>query len=103
MQGNNKEIGCYEGQWINDKYDGQGTQWYNYSIYHGSFRNGMKNGYGVWKHINGHIYYGTFEDDLRSGVGAYIYSDGYMYKGQFLKGNFHGWWVADWGVCQWLS
>ncbi len=58
----------YEGQLINCKKDGQGTE----------------------KYENGNVYKGSFKDGHLDGYGEYTWKDGSYYKGQFKKGLKHG-------------
>lgn len=53
----------YQGEYLMGKFHGKGRYyWSNDSVYEGEFKNGMRNGYGVWRSQNnlGDIYEGTY-------------------------------------------
>ena len=48
----------YEGDWINDKYEGNGKYiWENGKVYIGQHKNGFKHGKGILYYPNGNIKY----------------------------------------------
>lgn len=64
-------------------------------VYQGSFKNGLKEGKGLYKYPNGDVYEGEWLNNEKSGYGIYKYSEGFFYEGNFkhnLKdgpGKFH--------------
>ena len=48
----------YDGQWINDEFDGYGEYiWENGEYYEGPFKNGLRHGKGKYFYSNGKIKY----------------------------------------------
>ena len=75
------------------KFDGKGSYiWANSSNYTGEFKNGMRNGQGVW--ISGgkpsDIYEGEYENDMKHGFGLYKWANGSSYEGYFKADRKHG-------------
>lgn len=62
--------------------------------YAGYFKNGLRNGKGLWKRIyeNGLIdqYQGDYQNDKKSGQGVYVWANGNEYQGHFLDDYKHG-------------
>ena len=77
--------------------------------YTGEWKDGKKNGKGVYVYQNGHKYDGEWKDNKRNGFGKYIWPDGKYFEGQWKnewrngKGviyqpsldYFEGTWVND--------
>jgi hypothetical protein len=59
-------------------------------FYFGDYKNGRKNGKGVYLFSNGYIYSGEFEYGIRNGKGIDFYSNGEAYCGEFVNGNRTG-------------
>ena len=83
----------YEGDWFNDKMNGQGKMFYtDGSVYEGSFVNNINHGFGtyVWKGKEPKIYYvGEFKNDVMDGKGKLVSGnnimEGIWKNGQFVK------------------
>ncbi len=80
----------YEGEWLNDNYNGLGKYTYarddidGRDYYIGEFQDGEKNGNGkqIWR--NGTTYDGEWQNDLRHGLGVFSNSDGsIIYQGEW--------------------
>lgn len=95
--GNKIEI-CYDenlsyvGQIKNQKFDGNGTLYYNESgdLYKGQFKNGLKHGQGELQFYNGDKYVGEFYQDQQHGNGKFTSNNGYIYIGNFSIGTLLG-------------
>lgn len=59
------------------------------TLYQGSFKNGIRSGYGRIKYINGDILYCQFSDEA-VGMGLKIFHDNSVYFGQFKNSKKHG-------------
>ena len=55
------------------------------SVYSGTFRNGLQNGTGNYKLINGYEYSGDWVDGEIKGNGTARYPNGSVYVGAFVK------------------
>ena len=90
---------AYEGNWNNDKINGEGIMYYDdytdnvdgYSQYQGEFENGQRHGHGLMHFLDGRIYDGNWEEDrvLR------------IWDEEELHGYWHGitWMdIDDWDV-----
>lgn len=90
--------GFYIGQ-INEsnKFHGIGAYiWKTGEAYYGSWKNGLRNGYGI-EYVNELIIYeGEFEEGLRSGVGELYLSNTDIYQGEFNKGLYEGQGIYYW-------
>lgn len=84
----------YTGHWLNDLQDGFGIQtWYESkgdqkflnNRYVGEWKEGKKQGYGVFFYSNGCSYEGGWYNNLKEGVGEFTYQDGRKFKGMFVK------------------
>ncbi|TPX67720.1 hypothetical protein SpCBS45565_g03604 [Spizellomyces sp. 'palustris'] len=86
-------IGIYEGERNENKErHGRGKNIFpNGDIYEGTYLNGSRNGFGVykWKKTRAR-YSGEYKDNLRDGQGDFVYPDGSKYRGQFKEGKRHG-------------
>jgi hypothetical protein len=74
----------YAGEWLDDKFDGQGT----YSFrdgkkYTGQFRNNKRNGEGTFTWPDGARYVGGYKDDIRNGRGTFTYPNGTKFVGEY--------------------
>ncbi len=106
----NDFIKLYEGDWVNNLFDGAGTLWNrnHFKLYEGNFKNGKKNGMGSQYYPDA-TYVGNWVNDKRSGKGKIIWNDGGSYDGDWAddkrngKGkivwkdssNYYGDWVED--------
>ena len=59
-------------------------------IYKGAWKNGVFNGFGRLKYINGSTYKGYFKNGIRHGTGTYRSGSGYSYSGQWILGEKTG-------------
>ena len=99
----------YEGDWINDKFEGFGALFNQDEKYNGNFKEGKYDGEGNLYKKNGDCYSGEFlrgnllkgkinfnngdcyEGNLKEGLfdgkGVYTYKNGDVFKGSFIKGQ----------------
>uniref|UniRef100_A0A7N0UWV0 Uncharacterized protein n=1 Tax=Kalanchoe fedtschenkoi TaxID=63787 RepID=A0A7N0UWV0_KALFE len=83
--------GRYEGDWIDEKYDGYGVEtWARGSRYRGQYRQGLRHGIGVYRFYSGDVYAGEWSSGQSHGCGAYTCEDGSKYIGEFKWGLKHG-------------
>ena len=81
----------YEGQFVNDKFSGQGTLWkQNGSITKGEWKNNMANGFCVCSDKFGYRYEGQMLNNQLNGDGKETYADGSSFKGSFILGKKDG-------------
>ena len=59
-------------------------------VYEGGYKNGRRDGYGIFRMTNGDIYEGEFKDDLYNGKGSYKWNNGIIYKGGFKDNKKDG-------------
>jgi len=86
------EITTYVGQIKNQSFEGKGTLYYKDTgdVYKGTFKKGLKHGFGELHYYNGDKYIGEFYKDVVQGKGKYINNNGYIYEGQFTVGTLLG-------------
>lgn len=81
----------YSGQFVNNKYEGKGTLYYEEGVvrYSGDFKNNKREGEGTSYRLNGSVEYtGEFRDDCMDGQGTiYDSSNNKVYEGLFSKNN----------------
>ncbi|XP_057487503.1 uncharacterized protein LOC130773573 [Actinidia eriantha] len=83
--------GRYEGDWVDDKYDGYGVEtWAKGSRYRGQYHQGLRNGLGVYRFYTGDVYAGEWCKGQCHGCGVYTCEDGSRYVGEFRWGVKHG-------------
>ena len=58
--------------------------------YKGSYKNGLKDGFGEWVHPDGDNYRGKFKAGIKRGKGVYVFENGEKYKGYFKRDKKHG-------------
>ena len=58
--------------------------------YRGSYKNGIKDGFGEWTHPDGDIYRGKFKAGVKRGNGTYTFKNGEQYTGSFKRDKQHG-------------
>ena len=88
---NNKII--YEGEFVNNKYDGEGTQYYKEGgKYKGHWENGEKNGKGEEYYKNNNKkYVGNFRNNHYSGKGFFFNENGNLeYDGNWENRKRNG-------------
>jgi len=67
--------------------DGVGImRWVDGTSYEGEWRQDMLQGFGVEVYPDGGVYSGQFHGNARHGIGMYAYADGQAYAGQFRFG-----------------
>lgn len=70
----------------NGKPEGYGEYYWSVgSFFKGTFKNGLREGNGVWKSGPGNSdkYEGEYKEDKKEGYGVFIWSNGNIYKGNF--------------------
>lgn len=82
----------YVGEFMNDKYHGQGeltigTEDAPGDSYSGQWRLGRRHGKGVLKLVGGDIYDGEFQDDLWHGKGIFVSARGGVFSQEYDKGR----------------
>ncbi|POO03105.1 MORN motif [Trema orientale] len=83
--------GRYEGDWIDEKYDGYGVEtWAKGSRYRGQYRQGLRHGVGVYRFYTGDVYAGEWSSGQCHGCGVHTCEDGSRYIGEFKWGVKHG-------------
>ncbi|KAM7254213.1 hypothetical protein ACFE04_031895 [Oxalis oulophora] len=83
--------GKYEGDWIDEKYDGYGVEtWARGSRYRGQYRQGLRHGIGVYRFYTGDVYAGEWSNGQCHGTGVHTCEDGSRYVGEFKWGVKHG-------------
>ena len=89
--------GVYEGQYLNGKFNGQGTFTYNDGDeYVGEYKNGKRHGLGTYTfdgqktstYNDGYKYVGAYKDDKRHGQWTYTWTDGTVKKDIWENGKF---------------
>ena len=111
----------YEGEWLDDKYHGQGTytdanghswqgewkndkkhngfgfiEYKNGNTYTGKLTNGYRNGHGIMTFTTGDVYEGEWLDDKSHGQGIYIYANGNSWQGEWKNNTkYNGFGVSE--------
>ena len=81
----------YRGEWLNDKFEGQGTYTYrNNAQYVGGFHENKRHGRGTYTWPDGARYSGEYKDDLRDGKGIFTYPKGERFVGEFRNDKRNG-------------
>lgn len=84
----------YEGQFANDKQDGEGNQtWRDGRFYTGHFSGGKFDGHGrmEWHTPSGLLVFeGQYTSDTKHGHGKFIWPDGRIYDGEWSSGKRWG-------------
>ena len=104
----------YEGEWIQDKRNGQGYEtfktgnvyrgafmnnkphgkgiynWANGEVYDGEFTQGCKNGFGIWKGLQNDSYMGEWRDNKVWGYGVHQWQNGDKYEGEWARSLKNG-------------
>jgi hypothetical protein len=78
--------GCIEG----DCENGIGTYKYDNGTYHGTFKEGFRDGFGRYVFNSGMIYECTWSMGSQNGFGRITFTDGNHYIGEFSNGKLHG-------------
>ncbi|KAK3023218.1 hypothetical protein RJ639_043330 [Escallonia herrerae] len=83
--------GRYEGDWVDEKYDGHGVEtWAKGSRYRGQYRQGLRHGFGVYRFYTGDVYSGEWCNGQCHGFGSRSCEDDSQYTGEFKWGIKHG-------------
>lgn len=86
-----KDGSKYYGDFLNGKFDGQGTLEYpGGKTYEGEWERGEENGAGILKDKDRVIYDGEWKNGKFNGRGVFYYEDGSRYEGAFASGQFNG-------------
>ena len=86
-------LGVYEGQWVNDRFHGQGSMyWGDGNEYVGKWKDGKMDGQGTMTYAYGskRKYVGQWKDGMCHGQGTMTYAHGEKYVGQWKDGLCHG-------------
>ena len=92
----------YDGEWKDGKRNGRGVYtWANGDRYDGEWKDGKQNGRGVFTYgegsqFRGDRYEGEFTNDKRNGRGVLTYGDGNRYDGEWKDGKQNGRGVYTW-------
>lgn len=80
----------YEGEWDRDQRSGEGFCIFpDKSVYHGTLRNSIKDGYGKFKWPNGDAYEGNWKAERMDGGGKFTHSTGNVLVGVYKNNYFH--------------
>ena len=80
-------VDIFTGDIANEKANGHGVRETGKTAYVGSFKNGLKHGYGVEDSENGEKYLGMWAQDQRRGHGCVVHERGIYYLGLFNDTN----------------
>merc|ERR1712228_548829 len=84
-----KNGNSYKGYWKDGKRDGYGMyKWANGDEYRGNWKDNKKNGYGMYKWANGDEYHGNWSNDVKHGQGVLKQGNKVIKKGKWKKGDF---------------
>ena len=85
------DLGVYEGQWVNDRFHGQGSMyWGDGEEYVGQWKDGKMDGQGTMTYADGRKYVGQWKDGMCHGQGTMTYANGQKYVGQWKDGMYYG-------------
>ena len=98
----------YFGMYKNGMKEGQGIYtWSNGSSYDGEWKNGERSGYGTYKYYNEEEYVGEYVGELvdgkKHGLGKHTYEDGRIFKGEFKLDQPNGKGVIIYPDGDWLE
>jgi hypothetical protein len=80
----------FDGKWLDNREEGQGTVHTDGNTYTGMFVQGRKHGRGKNTFSNGNVYEGEFKNDVIEGEGAMFYpEDQNRFEGTWKSGS---WW-----------
>ena len=92
----------YEGEWRDDMKHGTGEQYWVGKCkwagdkYNGDYVEGKRQGYGVYKYVNGDVYEGSWVNGMREGKGSLKQKGGYEYEGEWKHDQEHGYGTQRW-------
>jgi hypothetical protein len=71
--------------------NGEGTYLYTNAKYWGNWKDGKRNGYGVFTYNDGtSMYKGNWLNDKKHGFGNYFWNDGDQYEGYYIEDKMNG-------------
>ena len=67
----------YKGNFVDDKFDGDGSvyHWFDGDEYDGQWKDGMRQGVGVFRYADGSLEYSMYEKDVAKGGGVWLSAD----------------------------
>ena len=81
----------YTGNFIDNNLTGNGTyEWSNGEKYSGNFLNGKMHGKGIYKWPDGGKYEGDYLNNIKEGHGIFTWSNGKIFEGPFKNGKPNG-------------
>ena len=81
----------YEGEWKDGQRNGKGIYHYaDGSRYEGEWKDGQINGKGIYYYEDGTRYEGEWKDAQRNGKGIFHYASGSRYEGEWKDGQING-------------
>ncbi|KAM3139631.1 hypothetical protein pb186bvf_008276 [Paramecium bursaria] len=86
----------YKGEFLDGKQNGFGHEETTEFTYDGSFKLGVKEGYGELVFKTGNKYLGQFSKNQYHGNGTFEYSDGRRYEGNWVYGVMQGKGIFTW-------
>ena len=88
---NYKQEITYEGEWLNNRKDGIGIEFYkDGSKFQGEHKNGVKHGIGTYIWEDGSMYQGEWKYNLMDGYGIYKFKDGSICQGYWFSNQLNG-------------
>lgn len=95
MQTQKDSESVYEGQVVNGIREGFGIcKWIDGSCYEGEWFAGNFNGWGVLYTGSGGKFSGQFKNNLLDGLGKSVYKNGDVQMGEYKAGNLHGYAIS---------
>lgn len=83
-----------QGEFVNGLIQGEGVQKdLDGSVYTGGFKNGLRSGHGKYVYSNGSYSEGEYQYHYLNGSGKYVSSDGETYEGNYKNGYRNGYGV----------
>ena len=83
--------GRYVGEFRDGKKEGRGIYYYKSgSRYEGEYKNGKYNGKGIYYYNSGNKYEGEYKNGKAEGKGIYYYKNGDRYEGEFKDNKIEG-------------
>ncbi len=83
--------GAYDGEFKNGKREGRGIYtWDNGDKYDGEWKNGERSGRGVFTWSDGDKYAGEYKNNFKDGLGVFRWSNVNKYDGEGTNGTRHG-------------
>lgn len=83
--------GCYIGEWINGKKNGQGEYvWNTGAVYTGAWVDSKRCGFGIYKGSNSVEYKGMYKDDKKEGWGVLKWPNGTTMYAEYMNNLLNG-------------